>query len=241
MAVRTLLLGLLSAFIIMSAASCTSAPAPRPRRKPPRPRASQLPPLSPAEIQRNVTGAARLSRSCMDAGVAAGGLYVIRLFIEPSGQVSSAQPRSGPSRLAYPARYSGVPRYLDAGPTPDNPITRCYAAALRKLRFRPFGGPTVGFDHPVVVDPQPPSENTSRDRRCESDDDCAFRPQRACSCLPCGLIWRRAVNKKARRRLMKRKARAQRRCHQPKCRPCKAKKIVRGKRALCIREQCAVR
>lgn len=113
-------------------------------------------------MQRNVVGAARLNRQCLDAD-AESGLYVIRLMIEPNGAVSSATPRQAPSRGFDPAAYSGVARYLDRGPTPDNAVTRCLATAFQKLRFRPFGGPTVGFDYPVVVDKQPPSEAQSKD------------------------------------------------------------------------------
>lgn len=219
-----------------------SGPAPKPTPTPAM--TKPLPPLSPAEIQRNVSGAVRLSRQCAE-NKALGGLYIIRLMIEPDGTVSSAELRSAPTRASDPGRYSGVPRYLDAGPQPDNAVTRCFAAALRKLRFRKFGGPTVGFDHPVVVNPLPPSEKHSKARECESDDDCTFLPRSPCACPRCGEVWRRSISKKALAKLGKRRrrrGRRARRCRKRiKCKPCGEPRVMRGTRALCIRSQCSVR
>ncbi|MCK5800913.1 MAG: hypothetical protein KAI47_27185, partial [Deltaproteobacteria bacterium] len=96
-----------------------------------------LPPLPVEEIQRNVSGAVRLSRTCLDRP-APSGLYIVRLFIAPSGQVTSATPRHAPRRADDPGSYLGVPRYLDAGTEPMNEVTRCFASALAKLHFHPF-------------------------------------------------------------------------------------------------------
>jgi hypothetical protein len=229
---------------------CGGSAVPRRPIAPPPPPRKELPPLAPGEIQRNVSGAVRLSRQCAERK-ALGGLYIIRLMIEPDGSVSSAVPRSGPTRASDPGRYSGVPRYLDAGLQPQNAVTRCFAAALRKLRFRPFGGPTVGFDHPVVVDPLPPSQAHSKTRACDSDGDCGFRPENPCACPTCGEHWRSAINSKALAKLRKRRRRRSKRARRRRakrcrklrksCKPCKKPRIVRGTRALCIRSQCSVR
>lgn len=233
----------LCALLVATVTGCTAKPVVAPPRPRPIVRPRVLPPLTTDEMQRNVVGAARLNRQCLDAD-AESGLYVIRLLIEPSGEVSSATPRQAPSRAFDPAAYSGVARYLDRGPAPDNAVTRCLAAALQKLRFRPFGGPTVGFDYPVVVDKQPPSEAQAKDRRCEQDADCTFRPPHPCGCPPCGKTWRRAISRKVLDKQKKRSKRRRRnRCakRRRKCKPCSESGALRGKRALCLDGQCSVR
>lgn len=229
----------LCALLVATVAGCTAKPVVVPPRPRPSVRPRVLPPLTTDEMQRNVVGAARLNRQCLDAE-APSGLYVIRLMIEPTGEVSSVTPRQAPSRAFDPAAYSGVARYLDRGPTPDNAVTRCLVAALQKLRFRPFGGATVGFDYPVVVDKQPPSEAQAKDRRCEQDADCTFRPPKRCRCPRCGKTWRRAINRRVLAKQLRKRLR--KRCpKRRKCKPCPEPAALRGKRALCIDGQCSVR
>ena len=190
--------------LLGGAIGCTKPPPPKP---PPKPLPPPPKPLTTAEMQTNVTGAARLNKGCLTKK-AETGVYVIRLLIDPSGRVSQVAPRQAPERSADPSVYSGVARYINAGKEADNEVTRCYAAVFRKLRFRKFGGPTVGFDYPVVVERLPPSEAGGKERACESDDDCVFRQRSACKCPLCGKTWRRAINKKAAKKLKKKATKA---------------------------------
>ena len=199
-------------------------------------------------MQQTVTGAARLNRRCYDKEGATG-LYVIRLLIASDGGVFQATPIAAPSRASTPSAYSGVAPYIDSGRKPENEITRCLANALRKVRFRKFGGPTVGFDYPVVIEKRPPSEAKSPLRACEEDSDCVYRPQKSCACPSCGKIWRRAINRLTAKKWQKKKARSRardrRRCRRlrrrRKCPPCEEKLVWRGSKLLCIDQQCSVR
>lgn len=227
----------LATIALLLSACATQAPSPKvPKAKP----------LTAAEMQRIITGAARLERACSNKE-AETGLYVVRIIVAPNGRVQSATPRAAPSRSLDPGSYSGVPRYIDAGVAPDNEVTRCYARAFSRLRFRPFSGPPVGFDHPVLVEKVPPSEPQSAVRRCETDDQCVFRPEPPCAraCEDCGQRWRRAVNRDLAMKWQTQWAsRRWRKKHclkrpQRRCKPCERPR--RGMRALCIDGQCAVR
>jgi hypothetical protein len=188
-----------------------------------------------------VDGAARLSRSCRDRE-SPSGVYLLRLIIAPDGSVMAVEPRRAPRRAMEPAALSGAPRYLDGDRDPETPIVRCFADAFRRLRFRRFGGPEVAFDYPIVVENLPPSEPLGPSRRCESDEDCAFRPRPPCACPPCGRSWHQAVNRRTAGE-QRRKWRGQpRKCHhQHRCRPCSEPTSFLGSRAVCIDQQCTVR
>jgi len=229
--------------VILTLAGCGSEvrrpPAPPPRPRPPRP-------LTTAEMQQVVDGAARLNRSCREKESPTA-LYVVRLTIEPDGSVSAVEPMAAQPREQDPATWTGVARYIEGGKDPETPVVRCFAGAFEKLRFRRFGGSTVAFDYPIVVENLPPSEPTSETRSCERDADCVRRPRAPCTCRPCGRRWRRAVNRatvekwhKRWRRLRQRRRRWCRR-RVRKCKPCEEPLRWIGDRVLCIEGQCSVR
>lgn len=203
-------------------------------------------PLTAAEMQSIITGAARLERQCLKAE-AETGLYVIRVIVAPNGRVQSATPRAASPRVSDPASYSGVAHYIDAGAQAENGVTRCYARAFSKLRFRAFDGPPVGFDHPVVVEKTPPSEGDSSTRACDADEDCVFRAAPPClrACDDCVHGWRRAVNREVMEGWQKKWAKKRWRkkyCIKRPSLPCKpCERPLRGERALCIDGQCTVR
>lgn len=230
--------------IVLTLTACGAEP-PRPPVQPPRPPPPPKP-LTTGEMQQVVDGAARLNRSCRDKQSPTA-LYVVRLTMEPDGSVSSVEPMRAPLRSQDPASYSGVARYIDGGTDPDTPVIRCFTDVFRKLRFRPFGGPTVAFDYPIVVENLPPSEKVSEVRNCESDADCVRRPRRPCTCKPCGRTWRRSINQetadKWRKRWRKQRRRLRKRCRRvlKRCKPCTEPTALVGEQLLCIEGQCSVR
>ena len=225
--------------VLLGACGAPERPAPVVPPPPPPPR-----PITTAELQQVVDGAARLNRACRDSW-SESGLYLVRLTVEPDGRVSGVEPRRTPARQADPSAFAGVPRYLDGDKDPDTEVVRCFVKALGKLRFRRFSGDTVAFDYPIVVENLPPSEAPAEVRRCESDEDCLFRPRPPCACPPCGRHWRLAVNRDAIKALREKWRRQRRRlCRQrrrKKCPPCDRPVETLGKQALCLDGQCGVR
>jgi hypothetical protein len=229
----------LGALLIVLLSACTAPPPPPATLPPPAPPPPPLKRLTVGEMQQMVDGAARLNRACRDQR-SDSGLYLVRLFIEPEGKVSKVEPRRAPSRDRDAAAYAGVARYIDGDRAPDTPVVECFATAFRKLRFRPFGGDTVAFDYPIVVENLPPAETISPERRCISDEDCVFRPLPRCACPPCGPNWHRALNRQSAER-QKRQARSSKCPRHRRCAPCGEPMILLGAKALCLDGQCSVR
>jgi len=229
----------LTVLLLLAAGACGGSHPARPAPPPAAPPAPPAP-LTTKEMQEVVDGASRLNAGCRRLESPTG-LYLLRLTIEPEGAVSNVEPMRAPPRGADPATFAGVPRYIDGDHDPDTPVVRCFVAAFRKLRFRRFGGPTVAFDYPIMVENLPPSEATGEDRACEQDEDCVFRPPVPCACNPCGHTWRRAVSRRTLAKWQRSWRRRRRRRCRRRCQPCTEPLVTLGSRALCIDRQCSVR
>ena len=74
-------------------------------------------------------------------------------------------------------------------------------------------------------------------RVCKADADCVLAFRTPCSCAPCGKAWRRATNRKAYQQLKRGWA-----IKVPRCKPCtQCMTQWRGRKAVCVKGQCAVR
>ncbi len=73
--------------------------------------------------------------------------------------------------------------------------------------------------------------------KCKRHKDCGLWPAPLCGCLPCGLYWRQAANRRSLRRESIRRSRMGP-CGYA-CRKCARRGL--GTRALCIRRRCVVR
>jgi hypothetical protein len=99
----------------------------------------------------------------------------------------------------------------------------------------------AGIDQGTVrssaeASPAPPQLPRSDRLSCRVDTDCAL-VERPCTCAPCSDTWREVLN---RRELEKLKGMwARRRCRQPICTACAGRWL--GTKAVCIKNQCAVR
>lgn len=102
-----------------------------------------------------------------------------------------------------------------------------------------IGSVPVCFQKQCTVAPlRPKKQPRSADLKCMRNHDCAFYPAPRCVCLPCGLYWRQAANRRAIRRAKSILARIGA-CRAPRCKKCRRRAL--GKKALCIRGRCTAR
>jgi hypothetical protein len=143
-------------------------------------------------------------------------------------------------RCAVPPKPKGVT--CAAGKCEIVEGTRsCYEECLRQSAMQAVGWEAIKAQcrrhcRAKAAPPRPPNLAPSKDRACNKDKDCVFRPRSFCSCTPCGPTWRQAINRRARKALIDLWAR--RRCRKPKCPRCAVQWL--GKKAVCVEGQCTV-
>lgn len=102
-----------------------------------------------------------------------------------------------------------------------------------------LGRKVVCFQKQCVIAPlQKKSMFGLRGLKCKRHSDCGFLPMPYCVCLPCGLYWRQAAN---RRTVLREKSSTyvMGQCIRMRCKKCSRRAL--GSKALCIRNRCTVR